>query len=105
MIWQTFQESKKKAYKRYESGEREPSLDKLYKLAYLYNCKVDDFINVDEKFAVKREDVLSTKDLDNLGCHHQFSHGLVIMLTKGKNMKKRFALVLMIILSMFIRVK
>ncbi|MFM9320068.1 helix-turn-helix transcriptional regulator [Streptococcus sp. ST16] len=39
----------KKAYKRYESGEREPSLDKLYKLAYLYNCKVDDFINVDEK--------------------------------------------------------
>lgn len=75
----------KKAYKRYESGEREPSLDKLYKLAYLYNCKVDDFINVDEKFAVKREDVLSTKDLDNLGCHHQFSHGLVIMLTKGKS--------------------
>ncbi|MCY7088736.1 helix-turn-helix transcriptional regulator [Streptococcus oralis] len=74
----------KKAYKRYESGDREPSLDKLYKLAYLYNCKVDDFINVDEKFAVKREDVLSTKDLDNLGCHHQFSHGLVIMLTKGK---------------------
>lgn len=74
----------KKAYKRYESGEREPSLDKLYKLAYLYNCKVDDFINVDEKFAVKREDVLSTRDLDNLGCHHQFSHGLVIMLTKGK---------------------
>ena len=74
----------KKAYKRYESGEREPSLDKLYKLAYLYNGKVDDFINVDEKFAVKREDVLSTKDLDNLGCHHQFSHGLVIMLTKGK---------------------
>ena len=74
----------KKAYKRYESGDREPSLDKLYKLAYIYNCKVDDFINVDEKFAVKREDVLSTKDLDNLGCHHQFSHGLVIMLTKGK---------------------
>ena len=33
---------------------------------------------------MKREDVLSTKDLDNLGCHHQFSHGLVIMLTKGK---------------------
>ena len=75
----------KKAYKRYESGEREPSLDKLYKLAYLYNCKVDDFINVDEKFAVKREDVLSTRDLDNLGCHHQFSHGLVSMLTKGKS--------------------
>ena len=75
----------KKAYKRYESGEREPSLDKLYKLAYLYNCKVDDFINVDEKFAVKREDVLSTRDLDNLGCHHQFSHGLVTMLTKGKS--------------------
>ena len=34
-----------KAYARYESGEREPSLEKLYKLAYLYNCKVDDFIN------------------------------------------------------------
>ncbi|MFM9320069.1 hypothetical protein [Streptococcus sp. ST16] len=33
---------------------------------------------------MKREDVLSTKDLDNLGCHHQFSYGLVIMLTKGK---------------------
>lgn len=74
-----------KAYARYESGEREPSLDKLYKLAYLYNCKIDDFINVDEKFTVKREEVLSTKDLDNLGCHHQFSHGLVIMLTKGKS--------------------
>lgn len=75
----------KKAYKRYESGEREPSFDKLYKLAYLYNCKIDDFINVDEKFTVKREEVLSTKDLDNLGCHHQFSHGLVTMLTKGKS--------------------
>ena len=74
----------KKAYKRYESGDREPSIDKLYKLAKYYNCTIDDFINVDEKFAVKREDVLSTKDLDNLGCHHQFSHGLVIMLTKGK---------------------
>lgn len=75
----------KKAYKRYESGDCEPSLDKLYKLAYLYNCKIDDFINVDEQFIVKREEVLSTKDLDNLGCHHQFSHGLVTMLTKGKS--------------------
>ena len=75
----------KKAYKRYESGDREPSIDKLYKLAKYYNCTIDDFINVDEKFTVKREEVLSTKDLDNLGCHHQFSHGLVIMLTKGKS--------------------
>lgn len=75
----------KKAYKRYESGEREPGIDKLYKLAKYYNCAIDDFINVDEKFTVKREEVLSTKDLDNLGCHHQFSHGLVSMLTKGKS--------------------
>ena len=75
----------KKAYKRYESGEREPGIDKLYKLAKYYNCAIDDFINVDEKFTVKREEVLSTKDLDNLGCHHQFSHGLVTMLTKGKS--------------------
>ncbi|CAG6212739.1 HTH-type transcriptional regulator dicA [Streptococcus pneumoniae] len=75
----------KKAYKRYESGDREPSIDKLYKLAKYYNCGIDDFINVDEKFTVKREEVLSTKDLDNLGCHHQFSHGLVSMLTKGKS--------------------
>lgn len=74
----------KKAYKRYESGDREPGIDKLYKLANFYNCRIDDFINVDEKFVVKREEVLSTKDLDNLGCHHQFSHGLVTMLTKGK---------------------
>ena len=74
-----------KAYARYESGEREPSLDKLYKLAYLYNCKIDDFINVEESFSVDRDDVLSTKDLDNLGCHHQFSHGLVTMLTRGKS--------------------
>lgn len=59
-----------KAYARYESGEREPSLDKLYKLAYLYNCKIDDFINVEESFSVDRDGVLSTKDLDNLGCHH-----------------------------------
>lgn len=75
----------KKAYKRYESGDREPSIDKLYKLAKYYNCTIDDFINVDEKFTVKREEVLSTKDLDNLGCHHQFSHGLIKMLTKGKS--------------------
>ena len=75
----------KKAYKRYESGDREPSIDKLYKLAKYYNCTIDDFINVDEKFTVNREEVLSTKDLDNLGCHHQFSHGLVTMLTKGKS--------------------
>lgn len=74
-----------KAYARYESGEREPSLDKLYKLSVLYNCKVDDFFNVEESFSVDRDEVLSTKDLDNLGCHHQFSHGLVIMLTKGKS--------------------
>lgn len=75
----------KKAYKRYETGDREPSIDKLYKLAKLYNCRIDDFINVDEKFTAKREEVLSTKDLDNLGCHHQFSHGLVTMLSKGKS--------------------
>lgn len=83
----------KKAYKRYESGDREPSIDKLYKLAKYYNCTIDDFINVDEKFTVKREEVLSTKDLDNLGCHHQFSHGLVAMLTKGKSYEEtiRFA--------------
>lgn len=73
-----------KAYARYESGEREPSLDKLYKLAYLYNCKVDDFINVEENFSVDRDDVVSTKDLDNLGCHHQFSHGLIVMMTEGR---------------------
>ena len=75
----------KKAYKRYESGDREPSIDKLYKLAKYYNCTIDDFINVDEKITVKREDVLSTKDLDSLGCHHQFSHGLVTMLSNGKS--------------------
>ena len=75
----------RKAYKRYETGEREPGIDKLYKLAKYYNCTIDDFINVDEKFTVKREEVLSTKDLDNLGCHHQFSHGLVVMLTEGKS--------------------
>ncbi len=82
-----------KAYARYESGEREPGIDKLYKLAKYYNCAIDDFINVDEKFTVKREEVLSTKDLDNLGCHHQFSHGLVTMLTKGKSYEEtiRFA--------------
>ena len=74
----------KKAYKRYETGEREPSLDKLYKLAYLYNCEVDDFINVEENFSVDRDDVVSTKDLDNLGCHHQFSHGLIVMMTEGR---------------------
>ena len=74
-----------KAYMRYESGEREPSLEKLYKLAYLYNCKIDDFINVEENFSVDRDKVVSTKDLDNLGCHHQFSHGLVSMLTEGKS--------------------
>lgn len=39
----------KKAYKRYETGEREPGIDKLYKLAKYYNCGIDDFINVDEK--------------------------------------------------------
>ena len=75
----------KKAYKRYESGDREPGIDKLYKLAKFYNCRIDDFINVDEKFIVKREEVLSTRDLDNLGCHHQFSHGLVTMLNKEKS--------------------
>ena len=74
-----------KAYKRYETGEREPGLEKLYKLAYLYNCKIDDFINVEENFSVDRDKVVSTKDLDNLGCHHQFSHGLVSMLTEGKS--------------------
>lgn len=82
-----------KAYARYETGEREPSIEKLYKLAVLYNCNIDDFVNVEEKFTVKREEVLSTKDLDNLGCHHQFSHGLVTMLTKGKSYEEtiRFA--------------
>jgi hypothetical protein len=74
-----------KAYMRYETGEREPGLEKLYKLAYLYNCKIDDFINVEENFSVDRDKVVSTKDLDNLGCHHQFSHGLVTMLTEGKS--------------------
>ena len=74
-----------KAYMRYETDEREPGLEKLYKLAYLYNCKVDDFFNVEESFSVDRDDVVSTKDLDNLGCHHQFSHGLVTMLTEGKS--------------------
>ena len=83
----------KKAYKRYESGDREPSIDKLYKLAKYYNCTIDDFINVDEKITVKREEVLSTKDLDSLGCHNQFSHGLVTMLTKEKTYEEtiRFA--------------
>lgn len=74
-----------KAYARYETGEREPSLEKLYKLGMLYNCKVDDFFNVEENFSVDRDEVMSTKDLDNLGCHHQFSHGLVTMLTEGKS--------------------
>lgn len=74
-----------KAYARYETGEREPSLEKLYKLGMLYNCKVDDFFNVEENFSVDRDKVVSTKDLDNLGCHHQFSHGLVSMLTEGKS--------------------
>ena len=74
-----------KAYARYETGEREPSLEKLYKLGMLYNCKVDDFFNVEENFSVDRDKVVSTKDLDNLGCHHQFSHGLVTMLTEGKS--------------------
>ena len=75
----------RKAYKRYETGEREPSIEKLYKLSYYYHCKIDDFINIEENFSVDRNDVVSTKDLDNMGCHHQFSHGLVAMLTEGKS--------------------
>ena len=51
----------------------------------LRSCKVDDFINVEESFSVDRDDVVSTKDLDNLGCHHQFSHGLMVMMTEGKS--------------------
>ena len=74
----------KKAYKRYESGDREPGIDKLYKLAKYYNCTIDDFINIEENFSVDRNDVVSTKDLDNMGCHHQFSHGLIVMMTEGR---------------------
>lgn len=74
-----------KAYARYETGEREPSIEKLYRLASFYNCKIDDFINVENNFSVDRDEVLSTKDLDNLGCHHQFSHGLLVMMTEGKS--------------------
>lgn len=74
----------RKAYKRYETGEREPSIEKLYKLSYYYHCKIDDFINIEENFSVDRNDVVSTKDLDNMGCHHQFSHGLIVMMTEGR---------------------
>ena len=73
----------KKAYKRYETGEREPSIEKLYKLAKFYNCSIDDFINVEENFLFKREDCLSVKDIDNLGYDHQFSHALIKGVRKG----------------------
>jgi len=47
----------KKAYKRYESWDRESSIEKLYKLSKLYNSTIDDFIYVDEKLTVKSEEV------------------------------------------------
>ena len=47
----------KKAYKRYESWDRESSIEKLYKLAKLYNSTIDDFLYVDEKLTVKSEEV------------------------------------------------
>lgn len=47
----------KKAYKRYESWDRESSIEKLYKLPKLYNSTIDDFFYVDEKLTVKSEEV------------------------------------------------
>ncbi|HEM3552788.1 TPA: helix-turn-helix transcriptional regulator, partial [Streptococcus suis] len=66
-------------YSRYETGKRQPSVDNLVKLAIFYGVSLDYLLGRDdiEMPIFERENVVSYRDLVELGVNPKLAHGIV----------------------------
>lgn len=79
------------AYSRYETGTRLPDIDSLIKLAIFYNVTLDSLLGRDdiEMPVFEREQVVSYKDLVELGMNGKLAHGIISEIDKSKPFEER----------------
>lgn len=68
-----------RTYNRYETGERQPDVDSLVKLAIFYGVTLDYLLGRDEleKPVIDRSEIVSYKDLVDMGFNGKLAHGLI----------------------------
>ncbi|HEM3442999.1 TPA: helix-turn-helix transcriptional regulator [Streptococcus suis] len=79
------------AYSRYETGKRQPSVDNLVKLAIFYGVSLDYLLGRDdiEMPIFERENVVSYRDLVELGVNPKLAHGIVAQIDSSKPFEER----------------
>lgn len=79
------------SYSRYEAGTRSPDYDTLIKLAIFYNVKVDYLLGRDdiEMSVFDRSQVVSYKDLADMGLNPKLAHGLVAEIWSKQSFEER----------------
>ncbi|AUC92731.1 TPA: helix-turn-helix transcriptional regulator [Streptococcus suis] len=79
------------AYSRYETGKRQPGIDGLIKLSIFYRVSLDYLLGRDDiKMPVfDRENVVSYRDLVELGVNSKLAHGLVSQIDSLKPFEER----------------
>ncbi|MBY0720079.1 MULTISPECIES: helix-turn-helix domain-containing protein [Streptococcus] len=78
-------------YSRYETGKRQPSVDNLVKLAIFYGVSLDYLLGRDdiEMPIFERENVVSYRDLVELGVNPKLAHGIVAQIDSSKPFEER----------------
>lgn len=79
------------AYSRYETGTRLPDIDSLIKLAIFFNVTLDYLLGRDdiEMPVFERENVLSYRELIELGMNGKLAHGIVKQIDSLKPFEER----------------
>ena len=79
------------AYNRYESGARQPDVDSLIKLAIFYGVTLDYLLGRDdiEMPVFDRSQVVSYKDLVDLGLNGKLAHGIISQIDSKKPFEAR----------------
>lgn len=66
-----------RSYRRYEAGERVPTIDVLLKLAKYYEVKVDDLVSESGTKDLDLSNMISYRDIIKKGYNSSLAHGLI----------------------------
>lgn len=79
------------SYTRYERGSRQPDVDSLVKLAIFYGVSLDYLLGRDdiEMPVFDRSQVISYRDLVDLGLNAKLAHGIITQITSRQAFEDR----------------
>lgn len=78
-----------RSVQRWVAGDTIPDLESLVKMAYIFDCSLDDLISY-KTFAnseFDRDDCFSYKDLTDLGFNGSLAHGIIKQINSAKKVE------------------